>query len=374
MITFYACLVSIVLSSAAFLQAFQIDSDGGLASGSAQQGDLDLTPYFIKTKLYITDATVVTDPLALQTIAKDALMYLNQHDVLHAHVTNPKRFSQLLSLHKVKQTLRFLIDVIEEDKATGTFRILDPLFLNKHFSCISWRADEKNAAAHGVTLPGNGQIRLTTYSVFSVKGSSVRSIDFPCALYHVTNDAIARRFTKQQVIAGALDAPAMRPYRKIFAWVSRQSLEEALMQGTVLVEMPDGSSKLLRVHLHNGHQYNRQLGDRQHQKKYWYFKELGRHGYSAANRIKRIKKRKQVVFAGDLHNIGLGKLIAIRYKNPHTDAAEIRLGILADTGGAFKDNLYQLDFFAGLVPSHDALRTIIQQVPIYVHASFLYKI
>jgi hypothetical protein len=91
-------------------------------------------------------------------------------------------------------------------------------------------------------------------------------------------------------------------------------------------------------------------------------------------RIARIKKRKQVVFAGDLHNIGLGKLIAIRYHNPQTEQPEVRLGILADTGGAFKNNLYQLDFFGGLVDSHDVLKATMRQVPDYVSAAVLYKI
>lgn len=366
---------ALLLLSPSCVLAFHVDSDDESSTKHDMfRGDLDIEKHFIKTKLYIDKEVVITDPLALQAIAKDTLAYINNHDKDHSHVINPTKFSSLLSLYAVRDTLRFIVETIEEDKEAGNFRILDPDFLNQHFSCIAWRADEEAAVAHGVKLPGNGQIRLTTYAVFSVKGSPVKTATHPCALYHVTNDAMARRFTKQQILAGALDTPAMRQHRRVFAWVSRESLEEALMQGTVLVEMPDGTSKLLAVHLNNNINYNRRLADRKDQARYWYFKALGKSGLPAAPRIRRIRGRAQVVFAGDLHNIGIGKVIVIRYENPQTGAPEMKIGVLADTGGAFKNNLYQLDFFGGLVKSHEALRDIIRQVPIYVRASILYKI
>ena len=49
--------------------------------------------------------------------------------------------------------------------------------------------------------------------------------------------------------------------------------------------------------------------------------------------------------AGDLYNLGVGRLIALR------NADGLRLVVLADTGGAFQPNLHQLDLYTGFFPS-----------------------
>ncbi len=83
--------------------------------------------------------------------------------------------------------------------------------------------------------------------------------------------------------------------------------------------------------------------------------------------------RKKVIFAGDLTNIGVGKIIAIKHINPTTKKSEIQLGVLADTGGAFTNNLYQLDLFLGMYSDKKQLKKQQQQYPNSTQAYLLYK-
>ena len=80
-----------------------------------------------------------------------------------------------------------------------------------------------------------------------------------------------------------------------------------------------------------------------------------------------------VVLAGDVYNIGIGKLILLQYQNLKTRKQELRLGILADTGAAFKNNLYQLDSFVGMVSSDEQLHHQTNHMLDTVNAYILYK-
>ena len=334
----------------------------------------DPSGYFTPKKFYIADEAIVTDPLALQHVARKALRYIARHQHDRSYLVNPKPFRDILPLENVRETLQFVVDTIEEDKAHGNFRILDPDFINKNFSCIAWHADEQEAARHHVPLPDDGRIRLTSYAVFATTGSHHKTKKYHCALYQLLDDGMARTFTKQQVLAGALEKKPYKHKCKPLAWVTRQGLEDALMHGTILVTFPDSNSKLLNVDKNNGIAFNRKIKTGWPQKRYWYFKELAGDAHAHAHRIENIKTRKHVVVAGDLRNIGLGKLVALRHTNPLTGKAEMMLACLTDTGGAFQGNFYQLDLFGGLVTSKQMLDDIIRQLPSYTRASILYKI
>ncbi|MEN8444752.1 MAG: hypothetical protein ABG776_07050, partial [Cyanobacteria bacterium J06555_13] len=62
------------------------------------------------------------------------------------------------------------------------------------------------------------------------------------------------------------------------------------------------------------------------------------------------------------------KIVAIEDRNQN-----IRIGIIADTGGAFLPNLHQLDFFAGVFPDRPTYQQAVQQLPEYTRAYFLLK-
>ena len=81
----------------------------------------------------------------------------------------------------------------------------------------------------------------------------------------------------------------------------------------------------------------------------------------------------EVTVAGDLKNLGLGKIVALRYKNKRSKKDEVRLCMLSDTGGAFKNNLYQLDLFSGFFNKSRTFWNYVHKYPEQVDAYFLLK-
>jgi len=360
------------------IQAFHIDNNAGKTNKNSGVINTEASSFFKPVSLSsrsIRREKVMTDPASLLHAAKDTLRYIELHEQDRRHTIAPEHFD-ILSLEQVKSTLRYVIEVIEEDKEEGkdleTFRILNPKFIAKNFNFIAWTADNQTAQHNNVTLPNDGALRLTNYAVFSVTGSKTKTKKYGCALYELRDHSLPKKISKQSVVAGLLEQPKYHKKVKPLAWVSREGLEEALMQGTVLVKFADSSYKIFNVHLNNGIPYEKNKPVLQ-QKRYWFFKELKHSAKSVESFKNKIKRRSGVIFAGDIHNIGTGKLIALRHTNPITQEPEIRLGVLADTGSAFVNNLYQLDFFAGLFSNRNSLSQHMKQLPIFTHAYLLSK-
>jgi hypothetical protein len=332
---------------------------------------------------------LITEPLDLLRVAKSTLHYFLRHDSKGA--TDPEINSLLFEqkqnyLSAIKKTLSFLIKSIEEDKPTGKYRICNPEFLQKHFTIYQWEGDRIGALKHGIELPEH-TIRLTEYLVFKVKGSPIKTAEFPCALYAVPleeknlteqeienkKETLMRfRYTKHDVVGGIYEQKHMRSCVKPLVWISRESLEEALMQGTIVVEMANKQHHMFNVDRNNGIIYDRTLKDRTLQKRYWYFKELHSFkGYGTAH--SKITIKPNVTFAGDVKHIGLGQLIALSYENPKTKKSEMRLGIIADKGGAFENNLYQLDYFVGIFESRQSFKDYISSLPAFTSAYIMIK-
>ncbi len=365
--------VLLVVNMVISLYSFHMDNINGTVSKNVVTSKLPVCDFFSVSCDGVNKATIVTSPLYLLQAAKDSLAYLNARSARKDSVSNPVAFRKLLSLDDVKKTLKFVISTIEQDRITGNYRILDSNFLKKHFSCIKWSADWHCAQSHAVKMPYDGRIRLTMYGVFSVKGNHKKTSNYSCGLYKVSDVSICKKYTKQQILAGALEKTGNRNKCSALAWVSRQSLEDALMHGTVVVNFPDGGCKILNVDKHNGIAYDRSQKNIFEQKRYWFFRELKSSTKQCKQTIQKFKKRRGVVFAGDLYHIGFGKLIALSYKNPQTKKNEMRLGILADTGGAFINNLYQLDLFGGVFGSHNELTAYLRTIPTSARAVVLYK-
>ncbi|KKQ48843.1 MAG: hypothetical protein US69_C0013G0020 [candidate division TM6 bacterium GW2011_GWF2_38_10] len=301
---------------------------------------------------------VATAPKALLQAAKDTLFYLQHKQGKYRQVLEPFQFKKIMPFSYVQATLQFIVDTIEEDLAAGGkhFRIQDPQFLNEHFTFIKWKADRGSAVKNNINLPQDGNIKLTNYVVYSVAGSVRKTKSHSCALYELLDTSLAQKFTKQQILSGIFERPAYRKKVKPLVWLSRTDFEEALMQGSTLVRMPDQSFKIFMVNVCNGIPYNKKIRNPRDQKRYWYFRE-GKNSLQSINEFKeRLQSRQKVVFAGDINNIGIGKIIAIRHTNPSTKQPEVHLGVLADTGGAFINNLYQLDFFLGMYEDKDSLK------------------
>jgi len=350
---------------------------------------LDAQDFFKQATLPSLDhVTVCTDQKRLLHAAQDALHYLDVHNA-RAQITNPEAFKDVFAVNDVKETLRFIIDTIKEDLENGSqsrassrdarddkkseFRLQDPDFLKKHFTCLRWKADRESAESHNIPLPDNGKIRLTSYGILEIQGNKKKTANYPCALYALHDDNVRTRFTKQQILAGVFEKAPLKSKVTPLAWLSRQGLEDALMQGTVIVTFTDSSRRMFNVDTHNNIPYDRSQKNVLAQKRYWFFRALKSSNGSFDAMFERMNRRKNVVFAGDLYSIGLGKVIALVHKNPLTNKKEMHIGVLADTGGAFVNNLYQLDLYGGVFKDKNALTYHLKQFPPFTRAMILCK-
>jgi hypothetical protein len=374
-IFFYLWFVFLFFVQSEYVAGFSIDKNIFLRNESNKNirnhRKKDVRPFFSLSSVSLNNnLSIVTDPINLQSAARDTLNYIEKNEKKKFACLKPPSFTRnLMSLHKVKMTLQYLIDIIDEDKKTGIFRILDPSFIKKQFGFISWHADINSAKKNNVDHVISKQIYLTNYAVYIFSGSYNRTKKHPYALYRLF-DKKAPSYTKQQIIGGALNTQNNKKKTSPLVWLSREGVEEALMQGTIFVCMPNKIVRIFNIDRNNNIPYDKKIKNRELQKRYWYFKERS-HGKDL---YKQYKKRGNVLFAGDIENIGIGKVITIKHKNVVTKKEEVRLGILADTGGAFYDNLYQLDFFAGVFKNKALLKEYMKQLPNTTSAYVLYKL
>lgn len=342
------------------------------------------TDLFVPVKTPITSETIKTDPQSIAKAARYALQYFTSRSARYRMQTR----SPLLDKHKIsnlqaRRTLEFIVKTVEEDEQAKrpTYRILDPAFIAKHFSFIKWNSDQLSAKKNRVRLPSwfnqgklaPDKIKLTSYAIFKRYANYKKTKERPHALYQIISkpfEAVLRRkHTKAQVLRGALEKKAFKKHIKPLAWVSRQTLEEAMMQGSIMLLMPDGKKRIFNTYKSNGFPFDKKLKTTWKQKKYWFFKEIQEK--PSQKYIYSPLTLGGAIFAGDINSLGLGKLIGLRYKNLQTKKFELRLGVLADRGSAFSNNLYQLDFFSGTFNNRREFRNFIKQFPPAVDAYVL---
>lgn len=277
--------------------------------------------------------------------------------------------TQGVSVEDVLKTLDFMIVTLREDIANNRpTRLQDPNFINTNFRVIKWTAYNKQN-------PKQQQLRMTKYAVFTHPGSHTKTAKFNTPIYSLkttsSTDKFYTRYTKQDVLSGIYE-PGGKEYGKVkpLAYLTRTGLEEALMQGTILINFTDGSKAFFNVDRNNGMSYVRGLKATA-QKRYWYFKQVDAikgYGYKIDAKI---SIKPGVTFAGDVLNIGLGRIVVME----HTKGGrkQLQMGVIADTGGAFLPNLYQLDFLAGIFQSQKEFGQHISKLPEYATAYFLVK-
>lgn len=370
-IKFTASIIFIVGISLSFCSAFHIDNLYSGKLGPVMSEKIAQVRHFFSPVKRLCDIglEVVTEPRALLSIIKDTLRYFNTYSATSGlYPTN-----DWLSCDRVKQTLEFVAATIEKDLQSGNFRILDPQFIQENFKALKWSADSKQASKNNPDFPVDGRIRLTNYAVFCVEGSSVKTASCPYALYQLQDPALQKKYTKQEVLAGALDAAVRYGKVKPLVWLSRDGIEDALMQGTIAVRMPQGNIDVFGLDCNNGIIYDKAIKDPRDQKRYWFYRRVACSGAPAHEAARLIAQRAQVVFAGDIQNLGIGKLIALKYPDPISGKSSLRLGVLADTGSAFSSNLYQLDLFAGLFTSRQHFSQYMKTSPQFADAFILYR-
>lgn len=335
---------------------------GLLQTGLLQTSLLNLT--FNEGR--IANARIDTNANDLLKIAQSSIQYLHSPKAKTDKDINSVLFkNKNLYLRNTSKTLEKLSSMI---KNNPNLTLRD---LNRQFRYIKW---------NGNTKDNPNKIRLTKYLVFKVNGSYVKTNKYKYALYSSPNDEIGLsqsqikqrkksltrfKYTKQDALKGAIDNKA-----KALAWITQDGLEEALMQGTILVQFPDYNKKIFNVHKSNGIDYKKYL-TKYKQKRYWYFKETNAFNGYGKNPGTRTIIKPNVTFAGDVKHLGFGTLIAIKYKNILTQRDEIKLGIIADTGGAFRNNLKQLDYFTGTFNDKASFKKETMFIPDYVEAFIL---
>mgnify|MGYP000713139244 CR=1 FL=1 len=152
-------------------------------------------------------------------------------------------------------------------------------------------------------------------------------------------------------------------------WLSEEALHDVLLQGTGVAEI-SGEKRFFNVHRNNGIAYDYTLGKRE-QPRYWYFAEVaGVLGYGT-DISNKIPLKANVAFAGNVKELGLGKLFLVNYQSGQ--GAAIQLGVLADQGGAFDNNLFQLDLLRGSYFGWNDYYQANKHLPDYAHAWLLLK-
>jgi hypothetical protein len=277
--------------------------------------------------------------------------------------------TQGVKVADVVKTLDFMVLTLQQDlKQNRSIRLQDPKFLNKNFRAIQWTA--LNPAT-----PDQQQIRMTKYAVFTHPGSHTPTPEFNAGLYALKPgtdiDALRLKYTKQDVLKNIYE-PKGQEFGAVepLAYLDREGLESALMEGTVLIKFTDGTSKFFNVDRNNNIPYIKGVEPTE-QKRYWYFKPVTAiKGFGQTIETK-ISLKPGVTFAGDVLNIGLGRIVVT--ENSISGKPQLHMGIIADTGGAFLPNLHQLDFLAGVFDTKADFTNYTQKLPEYTRAYILIK-
>ncbi len=331
-------------------------------------------PQFIKTSPGFSDDYDYQGK-ALCDTARQTLAYINQGPGYDPAVIHGGTVVNI-PIERVKATLLFI--------CKNQSKMNNPGFINEHFEFIRWYPDKQHAQQLSANKPllknlPADRILMTKYYVHLAKASTVKSSKTPYALYGLPvdeqnlsleqadsrPDLLRFKYGKQAILAGALEH---KPVPSL-AFFNRDDLESALLQGTVVAEFANHSKKTFNVHRNNNIDYDRTKAPYQ-QERYWYFKQVdGVKGYGK-DADHKITVNPEVTFAADLEQLGLGKLLLVQYRNKAGTTIS-KMGILADTGGAFANNLYQVDYLAGSYPGVNAFSQATRQLPDYVDAYFM---
>jgi membrane-bound lytic murein transglycosylase len=301
---------------------------------------------------------------------------------------NPERFlravefplkhqKNIIHNRETENTLKYFAKIIKSDKKRykNKFRILNPNFLKKHFTFIKWNSDPKKTAEYNISIPKwinqgklpKDKIKLTGYAIFRYNGSYHKTKKYRHALYEIKKNIFRKKyktkFSKQQIINGVLARPRFRKLIKPLVWLSREGLKQALLQGSIFLKMPDGRQRLFNVYENNGMPYSKKIKIFEDQKIYWYFREIKNRKNLYERKLLDFIQLGGVAFAGDMDNIGAGRVIAVRYTNPKSKKKEILLGVLADIGSAFTNNLNQIDLYAGIFDNREKFKNYIGRFP-----------
>lgn len=299
--------------------------------------------------------SVVTDLDAIASVAETTATWIRSGEGCRAVAGSGAPSVLGLSADRTLATLDTIARIAREDQGKPASRLSDPAFLEATFELWRWIPDRNGAKSRGHTLPAD-QLRITRYLVSQIEGRSTPEGAYQYALYADPGEEARLQYTRRQIIDGAWKDGGAEP----LVYLTERGVYEANMQGTVEVSVPGGKARTFNVHQHNGRAYKHGVRDPKAQDRYWYFREVdGAYGFGAPDDCSggKVRLAPKAAVAGDVHNIGLGRIVMMEGKDG------FHLAVLADTGGAFSPNLFQLDWFGGAHPTHKALYNATSMVP-----------
>lgn len=207
-------------------------------------------PRFISAEPMTSTHYEINGPVLCKT-ATETLAYLNKGKLYDPRVIHAGKVFRV-PLARVKATLAFICQHQNE--------LQDPAFVKKHFNFVRWYPDLEQTKFLKVGKPlianlPNDKILMTKYYVPRAKVSYNSTASYPYALHGLPKDEealtleeanataglIRFQYGKQAILNGALankNIPAL-------AYLKRDDLEAALMQGTIVADFPNNQSKLL---------------------------------------------------------------------------------------------------------------------------------
>lgn len=326
-----------------------------------------------------------TNASDLCTVANNTLDYLSKGQEYDPAVFHANKLSEFgISQSDITNTLMSLCEFANADVKNNTTRLADINFLKQHYNFYKISSDTAHAKALSEKKPllknlTSEKVLMTKYYVHLASGSEQRTNEHAFPLYALPFDEqdlsieqadkhkkkLTRfKYGKQTILSGVLDQQNLA---EPLVFLTREDLESALLQGTIVVDV-EGKQRVYNVHRNNGIAYDRTLKPYE-QNRYWYFKQVnGILGYGKDANHK-IAVLPEVTFAGDIYQLGLGALVFAQFN--FINHSEYRMAVMADTGGAFEDNLYQLDYLAGSYPGIKAYYDANRHMPDYIDAWFM---
>lgn len=314
---------------------------------------------------------------ALAQISEEVSQFLSTvHKSAYVQVDEGKIFKRLnISLEDVQQTAEFIAKTAREHPSW----LNTPWFYREFFDIYRLYSDGPLCPAKMGKLPRGwpgapSAHRITTYRVCKIPGSRIKTSVYNFPLYsrpfdeahkgprqHTAKKEPLTRFvyTRQEIVGGSLEPGKAQ----VIAWVTLEGYKELVMQGSAMIDFDDGSPlQTFQVVVHNG---------KEGSEKYWFI---------APYEKKRSKKFPVKVdpvpgvsFAGNIAELGFGKVLLMIGKNP-LDAdkeKEMMVGMLVDTGDAFQDNLCKFDLFTGYFEDHHLFKKHTRHYP---HTAEIYII
>ncbi len=294
---------------------------------------------------------VATNCNALATICDTTGRFLKRimHGTAYMQPTVGALERYNVTLNNVIETLEFVALIAN----TAPEKLSDCSFIDEHFTLYRWYAPDDRYETRfppgHCTFPGC--LRITHYTIAKLYGSTHKTKEHVLPLYEKpldeknkkpadilkhTSDYIRFNYGLQSIMHGELNKE--QAIKKPFAWVLPKEYKDLVRQGSCMLIFSDGTQMMVEVTAHNG-----MKGDQS----YWYCAPVANALPNGKKYHHKVRPIPGVSFAGDIKNIGFGKLLCTIGVNQATGKREAHLGVLMDTGTAFKNNPYHLDLFMG---------------------------